>query len=128
MVYLCVWCGGVLAFAWAHQNAPAVVFVVLILPLGLALGYRAVRLSVTCYDDYLLVRNHVRTYRVPRSEIEGFRIGRKVHQSRTLTIYARLRDGTVLPFDVAAWHLFYFGRGMTLKDQLRLLEAWLGSC
>jgi hypothetical protein len=123
-VYFAGWTGGVAAFASEYHSQLTLAVLVLLVPFAFAVAYRSVRVSVTCYDDHLLVRNLFRMHRVARSDITGFRIGRNVNRRSTLTIYARLRDGTVLPMDVA-WSFLYFGHGMPLDDQLRLLRAWL---
>jgi hypothetical protein len=114
-VFLCLWCGGVVAFASPTQGRPAIVVPGLMIGFALTLGYLLVRSSVTCHDDHLLVRNHLCTRRVARSEVEGFRIGTKGSQPLTRTVFVLLRGGTVLALD-AAERLSVLGRG---KAQVR---------
>jgi len=127
VVFMCIWCGFVLAglIAAIVNASPAVVILLLMLSFGLTFGYRLFRLSVTLYPQGLLVRNIYRTRHVARADIEGFRQGAESMQPFTRTIYVMLRDGSVLPLDVAG-RRFVFGRGRALLDErMRTLQNWL---
>jgi hypothetical protein len=128
VVFLCIWCGGVLAglIAAAAHGSPAVMFLLLMLAFGLTLGYRIVRLSVAIGRQDLLVRNLYRTRRIARADIVGFRQGALGQQPFTRAIYVLLRDGTVFPLDVTG-RPYFFGRGQRLLDnRAQLLQGWLG--
>jgi hypothetical protein len=126
-VFTCFWGSGVLTFGIvaAVHHSPAVVISLLMLAFGLTLGYQIFRLSVTLNPDDLLVRNYYRTRRVPRADIEGFRVGSLSGQPFGRTVYLLLRDGAVLPLD-AAGRMPLSGRGKAaMQDRLRSLQHWL---
>lgn len=127
VVFSCIWCGSVFAglIAAAVHGSPAVVILLIMLTIGLTLGYRIFRLSVALGPQDLLVRNYYRTRRIARADVEGFRQGALSQQPFTRAIYVLLRDGTLLPLDVTGRPIF-FGRGTTrLEDRQQLLQRWL---
>ncbi len=127
VAFVGIWCGIVSAglIAAAAHGSPAVVILLLMLAFGLTFGYRIFRLSVTLRPQELLVRNLYRTRRIVRADVEGFRQGAMSQQPFTRTIYVLLRDGTVVPLDVAG-RPYFFGRGKTLlEDRMQLLQRWL---
>jgi hypothetical protein len=127
VVFSCLWCGGVFAglIAAAVHGSPTVLILLLMLAIGLALGYRLFRLSVALGPRDLVVRNYYSTRRIPRADVEGFRQGALSQQPFMRVIYVLLRDGTLLPLDVTGRPSF-LGRGNSLlEDRLQLLQRWL---
>ena len=125
VIFTCIWCGFVLPglIAAVINGPPAIVILLPMLAFGLTLGYRTFRLSVTLGSEELLVRNFSRTQRVIRAEVEGFRMGDVSRRPFGRTIYVLLRDGTVLPLDVAE-HQARYGFGK-LENQMQSLQQWL---
>jgi hypothetical protein len=127
VVFMCVWCGFTLTalIAAALSGSPATVVPFLMLAFGLTFGYRMVRMSVTLDPQALTVRNIYRTRRIAQGDIQGFRHGPMSENPFTRTIYVMLRDGTVLPLDVAG-RAYFFGRGQAvLDDRMRTFQTWL---
>ena len=92
---------------------------------GTTLGYRLLRTSVALGPDDLLVRNYVRTRRVPRAEVEGFRVGSISNQPLRRTIYLLLRDDSVLPLDAVGRFYVSARSEAVLAERMRLLQRWL---
>jgi hypothetical protein len=130
VAFMCVWCSFLLAgLISAAINAPLAVLIPLVmLVFGLGFTYRIFRASVTLGSEALLVRNFSQARRIPRTDIEGFRLG-AVSQWRsrqTQTIYVLLRDGTVLPLDVAGNGYAPTGGSARLASLMLSLQNWLG--
>lgn len=128
VVFMCLWCGIVLAglIAAAADGSATVLVPLLMLAFGLTLGYRILRLSVVIGPQDLLVRNFYRTRHIARADVEGFRQGALSQQPFTRGVYVLLRDGTVFPLDVTG-RPYFFGRGKELlNERIQLLQRWLG--
>jgi len=114
-----------LVSAVADGQVAVVVFTVVWLVLALTLAYRMLRASVVLDHDELLVRNFLRTRRLPRGEVEGFRSGSYGVMSFSRCVFALLRDGTVMALDVTI-RPGLPGRSRPTRDAgLRQLQAWL---
>lgn len=122
-----LWCALTISFAVTaaeHGKLAGVIPLLFILAVGVTFGVRLFRMSITLKSDELVIRNVLRTRRVQRRDVEGFRSGAMTGQPIGRTIYALLRDGSVVPLDVAG-RMYRFGRGRALLDErLALLERW----
>lgn len=88
--------------------------------------YRMVRVSLTLSGQALLVRNFVRTRRVARVDIEQVHVGAMTDSPFRGSIWVSLRDGSVLPIDVAGRRLPFGARGRSrVEERHRLLQGWL---
>jgi hypothetical protein len=129
VAFMCVYCSFLLAgLIDAAINAPlAVVIPLAMLVFGLGFCYRIFRVSATLDSTALLVRNFSQARRIPRTDIEGFRLGPvSGWWSSRQTIYVLLRDGTVLPLDVAGNRYAFTGGSALLASRMLSLQHWLG--
>ena len=78
MIFGVLWCGLLLVALVASLRAlflPGVLVPLVMLTLGGLLFYRILNLSVLANDDELVVKNYARTRRIPKADVEDFRIG-----------------------------------------------------
>lgn len=121
------WCGTVTVFVvvLATKGAGAVFVPILMLAFGVTLAYRLWRLGVSAHGDELVVRNHFRTRRLRRAEVEGFRMAPAEQLPFTGALYVLLRDDTLMRLDVTIRPTIRrFGKA-TLETQLAELRRWL---
>jgi hypothetical protein len=114
-----------LGAAAAHEagRAAAIVPAVIVVA-GLAFAWLLFRVRVDSDGDELVVRNHLRTQRLRRGEIEAFRLGRPSYQPFGELVYVLLRDGSVVALD-ATNRASLTGPGRRrLAARLDELRAW----
>lgn len=124
-----VWCGllvtgGIRAL---RSNPSAVLLVlVLMLAVGVAMGWRMFRLGVVAEGDTLVVRNDWRTYRWSRREVDSFserRGSNNVPWGRSAQVV--LADRTAVDLGVTRTGLgLTAGSRTRLLDDLEQLRAW----
>jgi hypothetical protein len=124
-----VWCVVLLsAFVVVIQHGSAVALMLLgMFVAGSVMIYRYCRLAVEIRPDHLVIRNWLRTRRVARDEIEGFREGPKLSFGNASTVFALLKDGRTLSLDGAEHPMFLtssYGRTQ-VEAHLQTLRTWL---
>jgi hypothetical protein len=129
IVFMCIWCTFALAslIAAAINSSPGAAIALVILVFGPSFIYGIFRVSVVLDAESLLVRNFWQRRRhIARSDVEGFRLGPISGQRSRQTIYVLLRDGTVLPLDVAGSpYVAFTGGPERLEFQMLSLQQWL---
>ena len=125
--FLVVWLGAVGWTSFIRHHGSSIVVGVLLVAIGVTMGYRLARSGITSAPDgTLVVRNSLGTRRLAASDIEDFRLG---HDGGTRIgnhgIQALLRDGTTYSFDVTKMP-FGIGRKLNAR-RLDLLREWLRS-
>ncbi|MBV9821585.1 MAG: hypothetical protein JO144_05025 [Actinobacteria bacterium] len=123
--FLVLWVGMLGWTTIVHHNGPSLIFGVVFLVVGCAIGYRMLRLGVSSdADGALLVRNNLGSRRLTRDDVEEFRLGSNGGaRLGQRGIQALLRNGTTFGLDVSRTSL---GLGQQrLNRQLDELNAWL---
>jgi hypothetical protein len=100
----------------------AVVVPVVMLLLGGTIIARMLRVGVWAYADELVVRGALRSRRIPRGEVEDFRVGSAPGGQFGKTLLVLTRDGDTVPLEPVA-SLGRFGRD-TLADRREELRRW----
>ena len=121
------WCGFVLAgfIAGVVNRTPAALVPRGMLAFGATLGYRLFNFSAIATEDELLIRNYLRTRRVPKAQVENFRLGSPSMGSFGQAVMALLRDDTVVSLDATAQPFKWFGGQRRLDTAIGDLRAWL---
>ena len=105
---------------WAVAVVGALFLVVLV-----GFDYRAIRMSLTVYDGELLVRNLFQTRRVSREEIADLYASPAASSPFRGNIWFTLRDGSILPIDIAGRRMPLTAKGLvTLEKRRSLLRQW----
>ena len=121
-----VWCGLVLAAlieALVHTT-PAAVIPAGMLGLGGYIMWHAARLAVIGDEGGLTVRGYGRTRRIPKSEIEGFRIGSGFYPAGKC-VMAMVRGEQVIALEVTRGIGRLARSSQRLERQLAELRDWL---
>lgn len=107
------------------DRSPATLGILLMLAWSVAYLGRAFRIAVEIREDGLVVRNWVRTYRVERGEIAGFRVGPARFDPVGEAIYLTRRTDKPIEMTVTKrFGLSRRGRDQ-LEERLRQLQAWM---
>ena len=127
-VFTVFWCGSVFAGFIAALIAGTVAALI---PLGMFafgsfLGYRLWNLSVVATRDELIIRNYLSTKRLPKGQVESFRIGSPSMGSFGRSVMALLRDDSVVSMDATARPFRRFGGERQLEAAISDLRGWLG--
>jgi hypothetical protein len=125
IVFTVFWLGAVTVGAVSIGWTPSVVIPLGMLVFGALLGWRLAGLAVVGRGDELMVRNHWRTARVHRHEIEGFREEAGGWLSPSAKVFALLRDGTILSLDAVSLPSLPGRRSRRVERALADLRAWL---
>jgi hypothetical protein len=127
VVFAFLWCGWLtwLVVTAADDGKPAsIVTALLFIAFGIAVCARISRAAVLLQSDVLVVRGQLRTRRISRAQIEGFRSGTTPPLSIGRVVYVLLRDGSLIMLEATAG-LYRSARGRTLlADRVALLETW----
>lgn len=119
------WCGFLAVSIVATRSAASVVPLAM-LAFGGTLFYRMLRLEVIADETELLIRNHLGTKHLDRSEVEDFRVGRaSMGMPFGKVIHVLLRNGEIMALDVTL-RPWLFGSGPAkLESYLNSLRDWL---
>lgn len=125
--FLVFWIVVVVWTTMIKHHGSSIAVGILFVGLGLALGFRLLRLGVTEQPNGdLQVRNNLGGRRLSRADVEGFRLG--VQGGMRLagnTVQALLTDNTIYSIDVTRTPSFLGGGRQT--RQLAALQAWLST-
>jgi hypothetical protein len=129
VIFMTIWCGGVLAVLVlaVREGDAAAVIPALMFVFGAGLGFRLFRLGVTAEGETLVIRNNLRTARIRRDEIEGFRLSSPAAIPFGRVIYALLRDESILRLDVTVRPAVTARGRAKMADWLAQLRAWQGT-
>jgi hypothetical protein len=116
-----VWCALLVGVVAVTLPTPTMIVPVLMIAFGVLFMGRLATLSVAADDQDLVVRNVYRTWRLPRQDVSGFRLGRDTATPLGYMIFA-LTDAEIVSLDVSRAPTDH-GRA---RVQLAELEAWLG--
>lgn len=119
-----VFAGGVVEAVSAGSVGGVVVLSCLLLG-SVVLLVRAPGVRVELRDDELLVRNHWRTYHLPRAAVSGFEAGLGPSPwSRGPTIWAHVRGRRMLRMDGMARAYVLNGGQNLLERRMDMLRTW----
>lgn len=126
-VFSTVWCGFVLfGFVAALLDGSAVALIPLgMFAFGATLAYRLLSLSVVATEEELIIRNYLSTRRLPRGQVESFRIGSPSMGSFGKAVMVLLRDDTVVSMDATARPFRGLGGQRQLDAAITRLREWL---
>ncbi len=124
VVFLLVWEGLLLSFAFRRPGASPVVPVLMGLA-GLLLGYRILRLGVDAAGDRLVIRNNIRSRSLQRTDIESFRQGAPPNLSWGSCIFAATRGGDLVALDVTTRPFMLASSKRRQASDLAGLQEWL---
>ena len=127
IVFTVFWLGAVTVAALSMGWTPSLAIPLGMLVFGALLGWRLAGLAVLGEGDELLVRNNLRTARLRRDQIEGFREEAGGRSSPTAKVFALLRDGTVLSLDAVSMPTLPGRRSRSAERALADLRAWLAA-
>ena len=128
--FMSVWCAVVVVAGvrgLTSDPSAGLLVLVLMLGVGMTMGYRMSRLGVVAEGDTLVVRNHWRTHRFPRSEVrdvQEVRVGSGVPWGRAVQVV--LADRSAVSLDVTQTAMPWGGHAR-LQSQLQQLRAWTTS-
>jgi hypothetical protein len=127
VVFTTVWCGFVIFgfVAAVVAGSPAALIPLGMLAFGATLGYRLLNLSVVATEEELIIRNYLSTRRLPRGQVESFRIGSPSMGSFGKAVMVLLRDDTVVSMDATARPFRSFGGQRQLDAAITRLRQWL---
>lgn len=110
------------------DDVPLVAVIAALMLAGVvAFTYRMIRVSMIFSPDELVVRNFFRTRQVARTDVEKIQMGAITDWPFRGNITLLLRDGAVLPLDIAGRRLPLTGRGRAVVDERRRrLQSWIG--
>lgn len=109
-------------------TGPAIIAGVLLVA-GMVIGYRVLRVGLDAHGSRLIVRNHLYTRTLDRSEIEDFRLGKPPGGNLPIgkAVYIMLANGSVLPVEATGNPLpGKTGRALA-EEHLKRLRNWHAS-
>ncbi len=124
IAFFAVWLAFVLLAFRSGLTGSDNVFLVLLLAFGAASFVRMLGVSVQARGDELMVRNPLRTPRIPRSDIERFSIARFARAGRASAYAERRGGGRDLRMVALEQPLPRPGREREVESKLDRLEAW----
>jgi hypothetical protein len=114
-----LWCGLLAWIVVLVAPRPAAVIPALILMFGGAFIFRLSAVTAATDGEWLTIRNVYRTWRIPRSGVTGFRLGRDTATPFGYVVFA-LTDDEIVSLDVSRTPT----RSGRVRRQLAVLEDW----